>query len=78
VRGLILFYFRVKFITSGVKIITKGVKIITKGVKFFIVRGQIYSHSKNVEIIDIFYTGFFFYKIQIKLVFIPKKTFLYF
>ena len=35
VRGLILFYFRVKFITSGVN-------IITSGVKFFIVRGQIY------------------------------------
>jgi hypothetical protein len=36
-----------------------------------------FSHSKNVEIIDIL-VDFFFYKIQFKLVFVPKKTFLYF
>ena len=32
VRGLILFYFRVKFITYGAKFITSGVNFITSGV----------------------------------------------
>ena len=42
VRGQILFYFRVKFITSGVKFIKSVVKFITSGVKYFIGWGQIY------------------------------------